>query len=114
MIPYAHCGYAVISDPESGFFGDLVDRNIGAGPGILLTAKVGNRLSITADARDLMVSERFHSESKGGVGNIISASIGLSFTFGQNGWERCPCASAASRADAEAALSAAQAAVAEN
>lgn len=89
VIPYGHVGYLRIGTPnDHPYFGEYYDNEIAAGPGLIFNFQVTHRLGINLDVRDLIFSSRFHDYAEGGVAQVLTASIGVNYTFARYDWDR--------------------------
>jgi len=117
LIPYVHTGLEVIYDPETGVFSDRRDPELVLGPGIIGKFNINDHWSALVDVRDMFLSGRFHNWNGGGVTQIVTASAGIMYTFGNTKWSRAVSvdeldAANASLASAREALAGANAALA--
>lgn len=89
---YAHAGYLKLYDNKEGNFKGLNcprhDREAGVGLGILNNFRLGERLVLTVDLRDINFSGRFHTQDGRNRVNNLSASAGLAYNFNSTYWKR--------------------------
>lgn len=118
FVPYLHAGYMKMFNVENPTGGsnntnrvNVYDNEFAGGVGLLNIIRLGNRVSLTIDARDQIYSGRYHSVYNGGAMHNFSGMIGLLFKMGKVGWDRyscdCPTIDDSPLKDAIAALEAA-------
>lgn len=86
--PYIHAGYINMYNPVSGFSGEEHDPEFVAGPGLLNTFRLGKRLNLTLDVKDMIFSSRFHNYDEGGPVNMVAGTVGLQVNLGKTYWRR--------------------------
>lgn len=86
FIPYIHTGFSHMTNPENPK--EWRDNEFVAGPGILNTFHVSERVSIALDIRDMIFSSRFHNYNNGGPVHLASATLGVQIGLGKQRWHR--------------------------
>lgn len=86
MTPYIHAGYQRISAPKA--LRTNYDQELVFGFGLLNSFRLTDRLALTIDLRETNFGARFHDYDYSGCAVRLSASVGLSVTIFQPGWQR--------------------------
>lgn len=98
LVPYAHVGFQTIYDPNRGMFGPARDPEFEVGPGVMGIVNITKNFGAFIDVRDNLFSGRFHNWNEGGVTQVVTAAIGVMYTFKKTDWDH-----ACSGADLDAA-----------
>ncbi len=120
FVPYAHAGYLRLYDVQNSLSQrdphpqpNEFDNEFAAGAGLLNLLRVSKRINVTLDFRAMVFSGRFHNWNYGGIAFGGTALAGIQVGLGKTGWTRASSlCSATALADAQAALAAANDALA--
>lgn len=88
FIPYLHAGFSHMYNPQIGMRKTCYDNEFVAGPGILNTFRITDRIGIAIDIRDMIFSSRFHNYNPGGPVHMPSATVGIQIGLGKTRWHR--------------------------
>lgn len=103
LVPYAHVGFQTIFDKARGVFSDARDPEFEVGPGVMGIVNITKNLGAFVDVRDNLFSGRFHNWNEGGVTQVVTAALGVMYTFGKTDWDRSVSASELDAANASLA-----------
>ena len=85
FIPYLHAGLVLGYGLEKE--NTALDKEFGAGVGLLNNIRVHERVNVTLDLRSMFASARFHG-GQGGCTTTLTAAVGLSVNLGKTNWVR--------------------------